>query len=108
MLRIAVPVLCSMMSFIPLFSADWRSRYLASSNVIEINSGHRDYIASRERIATLKRYIAKLYAKEIVLMNLVQSYRYSVILSSFENCKSANQRRPPSSENGSKVICQSS
>jgi hypothetical protein len=52
---------------------EWRSRYLSSENVIEINSAHRDYLAARERLASLKRYIAKLYAKEIVLLNFPQA-----------------------------------
>lgn len=47
----------------------WRSRYLAEKNLIEINSGHRDYLAARDRVKNLRRYIGKLYAKEIVLIN---------------------------------------
>ena len=47
----------------------WRSRYADAENVIEINSGHRDYSEARGKIKTLRRYIGKLYAKEIILMN---------------------------------------
>ena len=34
-----------------------------------INAGHRDFHASRETAAKHRRYIGKLYAKEIVLLN---------------------------------------
>ncbi|MBI2891243.1 MAG: ATP-binding protein [Nitrospirae bacterium] len=47
----------------------WRSRYDAGANVIDINAGHRDYAAARGKLRSLRRYIAKLYAKEIVLLN---------------------------------------
>lgn len=48
----------------------WRSKYSAERGIIEINSGHRDY--ERANAGGLKsrlRYIAKLYAKELVLLN---------------------------------------
>ncbi len=47
----------------------WRSRYNATANEIVVNSGHRDYLASRQTAAKNRRYIGKLYAKEIVLLN---------------------------------------
>ena len=47
----------------------WRSRYNTEQNVILINSGHRDFVfASRTRARKL-RYIARLFAKEIVCKN---------------------------------------
>lgn len=48
----------------------WRSRYSRDRGVLEINSGHRDYqrAADGGRRPRLK-YVARLYAKELVLMN---------------------------------------
>jgi hypothetical protein len=47
----------------------WRSRYDAEQNLIVVNSGHRDFIWSA-RGKTLKlRYLARLYAKEMVQKN---------------------------------------
>ncbi len=47
----------------------WRSRYDAEQNVIVINNGHRDFVfASRSRALKL-RYIARLFAKELVCKN---------------------------------------
>jgi hypothetical protein len=47
----------------------WRSRYDAAANEIVINSAHRDFLASRSSPARHRRYIGKLYAKEVVLSN---------------------------------------
>jgi len=47
----------------------WRSRYDAAANEIVINSAHRDFLASRASAARHRRYIGKLYAKEVVLSN---------------------------------------
>jgi hypothetical protein len=47
----------------------WRSRYDAGRNEIVINSAHRDFLASRSAAARHRRYIGKLYAKEVVLTN---------------------------------------
>lgn len=47
----------------------WRSRYDAEQNLIVVNSGHRDFIfASKTKMGKL-RYIARLFAKEMVLRN---------------------------------------
>ena len=47
----------------------WRARYDAEQNVIVINNGHRDFVfASRNRALKL-RYIARLFAKELVCKN---------------------------------------
>ncbi|MBU0753524.1 MAG: ATP-binding protein, partial [Planctomycetes bacterium] len=47
----------------------WRSRFDLDKNVILINSGHRDFATARTKPATLKRYLGKLYAKEVVYLN---------------------------------------
>jgi hypothetical protein len=47
----------------------WRSRYETAGNEIVINSAHRDFLASRSSAARHRRYIGKLYAKEVVLSN---------------------------------------
>lgn len=47
----------------------WRSRYDGAANEIVINSAHRDFLASRAAAAKHRRYIGKLYAKEVVLTN---------------------------------------
>jgi hypothetical protein len=47
----------------------WRSRFDSEQGVIVINSGHRDFVfASRHRALKL-RYIFRLFAKELVLLN---------------------------------------
>ena len=47
----------------------WRSRFDEEQNLIVINNGHRDFIyASRSRSLKM-RYIARLFAKELVLQN---------------------------------------
>jgi len=50
-------------------SGTWRSRYLPNKNIIEINSTHRDFSGSKASFNAHRRYISKLYAKEIVLLN---------------------------------------
>ena len=47
----------------------WRSRYDVARNEIVINSAHRDFIASKLTAAKHRRYVGKLYAKEVVLIN---------------------------------------
>jgi hypothetical protein len=47
----------------------WRSRYDQQKNEIVINSAHRDFLASCTPLAKHRRYIGKLYAKEVVLIN---------------------------------------
>ena len=46
-----------------------RSRYIAAANEIVINSAHRDFLASKSSLGKHRRYIGKLYAKEVVLSN---------------------------------------
>jgi hypothetical protein len=47
----------------------WRSRYDVAKNEIVINSAHRDFLASKASPAKHRRYVGKLYAKEVVLIN---------------------------------------
>lgn len=47
----------------------WRSRYNVQKNEIVINSAHRDFLSSRSTGTKHRRYIGKLYAKEVVLIN---------------------------------------
>ena len=47
----------------------WRSRFDMEKNVILVNNGHRDFAAARGKPASLRRYLAKLYAKEMVHLN---------------------------------------
>lgn len=51
------------------YGESWRSRYDAKPNEIVINSAHRDFLASKQTLAKHRRYIGKLYAKEVVLIN---------------------------------------
>jgi len=47
----------------------WRSRFDVKRNQIVINSAHRDCISSQTSQAKYRRYVGKLYAKEVVLLN---------------------------------------
>lgn len=47
----------------------WRSRYDVEQNVVVINNGHRDFVYASKAKALKLRYIARLYAKELVLKN---------------------------------------
>ena len=47
----------------------WRSQYDEKNNLIIINNGHRDYLFASEKKTRKLKYICKLYAKELVLMN---------------------------------------
>jgi len=47
----------------------WRSRYEIAQSLIVINNAHADFIFASRQEATKVRYIARLYAKEIVLAN---------------------------------------
>jgi hypothetical protein len=53
----------------PEHGQPWRSRYDTATNEIVINSAHRDFLASRSSGGKHRRYIGKLYAKEVVLTN---------------------------------------
>lgn len=47
----------------------WRSRYSEADSLITINSGHPDFVHASRQPRTKLRYVARLYAKEIVLAN---------------------------------------
>jgi hypothetical protein len=47
----------------------WRSRYDGDQHVIVVNNGHRDFVYASASKALKLRYIARLYAKELVLKN---------------------------------------
>src|SRR3990172_6774172 len=47
----------------------WRSRYDAEQNVVVINNGHRDFVFAARNRALKLRYIARLYAKELLYKN---------------------------------------
>ena len=53
----------------PEHGQPWRSRYDAKANEIIINSSHRDFLSSKSSVGKHRRYIGKLYAKEVVLSN---------------------------------------
>lgn len=53
----------------PEHGQPWRSRYDAGNNEIVINTAHRDFLTSRSTAAKHRRYVGKLYAKEVVLLN---------------------------------------
>ena len=47
----------------------WRSKYDDDRNLIIINNGHRDFVYASRNKALKLRYISRLFAKELVLMN---------------------------------------
>lgn len=47
----------------------WRSKYDSERNIIVINNGHQDFIYASKLRARQLRYIAKLFAKEMILFN---------------------------------------
>lgn len=47
----------------------WRSRYDVEAGIITINSAHPDFIFAARQKASKLRYVAQLFAKEIVLAN---------------------------------------
>jgi len=47
----------------------WRSRFDPERNLIIVNSGHRDFVFAIRTRALQLRYLVRLYAKELVLMN---------------------------------------
>jgi len=53
----------------PEHGQPWRSRYDSRANEIIINSSHRDFLSSKASVGKHRRYIGKLYAKEVVLSN---------------------------------------
>ena len=47
----------------------WRSRYDRNNNIIVINNGHSDYLFASKVNTRKLRYIARLFAKELILEN---------------------------------------
>ncbi len=47
----------------------WRSRHDAEAHFIVINNGHRDFVFANRHNALKLRYIARLFAKEMVQKN---------------------------------------
>ena len=47
----------------------WRSQYHEEQNVIVINNGHRDFVFTSKNKTLKIRYIARLFAKELVCKN---------------------------------------
>jgi hypothetical protein len=46
----------------------WRCRFDTERNIIVVNSGHRNFVFTRNRALQL-RYLVRLYVKELVLKN---------------------------------------
>ena len=53
----------------------WRSRYDSERSIIIINSGHADFLFASKSNPRKLRYITKLYAKELVLINFPEADR---------------------------------
>ncbi|HAK46328.1 MAG TPA: hypothetical protein DCO79_10485, partial [Spirochaeta sp.] len=51
----------------------WRSRYDTERGIIIINSGHADFLFASKANPRKLRYITKLYAKELVLVNFPEA-----------------------------------
>jgi hypothetical protein len=47
----------------------WRARFDTDQNVVVVNNGHRDFVFAARTRALKLRYIARLFAKEMVLRN---------------------------------------
>jgi len=50
----------------------WRSRWNGATGKLEVNSAHSDYQTARPHPARRRRYLGRLYAKELVLHNFGQ------------------------------------
>lgn len=57
----------------------WRSRYSETDALITINSGHPDFVHAVRQQRTKLRYVARLYAKEIVLSNFPGASREDLL-----------------------------
>lgn len=51
----------------------WRSRYDADRSIIVINSGHADFLFAAKHNPRKLKYITKLYAKELVMINFPEA-----------------------------------
>ena len=57
----------------------WRSKYDPNSSVIVINNAHADFIYASRQTMTKLRYIARLFAKELVLANFPESTKEELL-----------------------------
>jgi hypothetical protein len=57
----------------------WRSRFDEKNNLVVINNGHRDYVFASQRHARKLKYIARLFAKELVLSNFPGFERHQML-----------------------------
>ncbi len=57
----------------------WRSSYDSNRSIIVINSGHADFLYSSRTNSRKLKYIAKLYAKELVLVNFPEVDREQLL-----------------------------
>ena len=55
--------------FVHAPSESWRSRWNAPDRKLEVNTAHPDYVAVRAVTSRRRRYLGRLYAKELVLHN---------------------------------------
>ena len=55
--------------FVHVAGEAWRSRWNGSTGKLEVNSAHPDYQVARPHAARRRRYLGRLYAKELVLHN---------------------------------------
>ena len=57
----------------------WRSKYDAEQSLITVNTGHPDFVFASRQAATKLRYVARLFAKEIVLANFPGASREELL-----------------------------
>ncbi|MFO8064815.1 MAG: ATP-binding protein [Spirochaetia bacterium] len=57
----------------------WRSTYDVDRSLITVNTGHADFVFASRRSATKLRYVARLFAKEIVLANFPGASREELL-----------------------------
>lgn len=50
-------------------SDGWRSRWNENLRLLEVNDMHRDYLFAKPKPVHYRRYLSRLYAKELVLLN---------------------------------------
>jgi Histidine kinase-, DNA gyrase B-, and HSP90-like ATPase len=55
--------------FVHAVGETWRSRWNAVTGKLEVNSAHADFQAARQSQTRRRRYLGRLYAKELVLHN---------------------------------------
>ncbi len=57
----------------------WRSRYDTEKSIIVINNAHADFIYASRQSMTKIRYIARLFAKELVLANFPEATKEELL-----------------------------